>query len=89
MLPFLKKKHQAGVIVETKERPTDQPKKHQEDQGLMACAYDLIAAVEAKDTQRVAAALKAAFQICETEPHEEGPHIEPHSYDAQNIKAVE
>lgn len=87
MLPFLKNKHQqTGVIVQN--RTPDEPK-DSEDQGLMACAQDLIDAVHSKDAKRVASALKAAFEIADSEPHVEGEHVEPHSYEAQNRKAAE
>lgn len=91
MLPFLKKKQQTGVIVKTRqpdEKP-EQEENEQEDQGLMVCAQDLIDAIAAQDVKAVASALRAAFQIADSEPHEEGEHTEPHSYDAQNEKAGE
>jgi len=46
-----------------------------EDQGLMACAEDLIKAIHAKDTSATASALRAAFELCDSEPHDEGPHL--------------
>ncbi len=90
LLPFLKnKQQQSGVIVQN--RTPDEPK-DSEDQGLMACAQDLIDAVHAKDAKRVASALKAAFEIADSEPHVEGEHLDessPHTYEAQNRKAAE
>jgi hypothetical protein len=93
MLPFLKKKHQTGVITQTRQPDEDKEPKDSEDQGLMACAQDLIDAIQASDSKRVAAALRAAFEIVDSQPHEEGEHTDeeapfPHSYDAQNIKAA-
>ena len=41
---------------------------------LMAAAEDLISAVNMKDASAVADAIKAAFQVCDMYPHEEGPH---------------
>lgn len=41
---------------------------------LSACAEDLIDAIHSKDPQAVAHALEAAFQICDSQPHEEGEH---------------
>ncbi len=42
----------------------------------MAAAEDLIAAIANKDASAVADALYAAFEYCDEQPHEEGPHIE-------------
>ena len=90
MLPFLAKKAQnAGIIVQ--ERQADEKPDGQDedkDAGMHAAAKDLISAVHMKDTKRVAEALRAAFQIADSEPHEEGEH-EPHSYDAENEEAGE
>jgi hypothetical protein len=92
MLPWLKPKSQTGVIIQARKPDADKEPKDSEDQGLKACAEDLISAVESKDSSRVAAALRAAFQICESEPHDEAEDTDkpsPHTYDAQNIKASE
>lgn len=72
MLPFLKKDQDASVSapVETVERDHDETYG-----GLHAAADDLILAVHAKDTKGVAAALKAAFELCDSQPHEKGEHI--------------
>lgn len=82
MLPFLKKaKLQTGVIV--KERsPDEKPEENQEDSGLEDCAKELISAIEMKDPKAVARVIKDMFQITDSEPHSEGEHIEPHSYEA-------
>lgn len=45
-------------------------------EALHAIAEELIEAIHAKDAAGVASCLKAAFQECESEPHEEGPHEE-------------
>lgn len=54
---------------------------------IESCAMELIIAVHLKDVKAVAEALKNAFDILESIPHVESAHVEPHSYDAQNIKA--
>lgn len=83
MLPFLKKAKEApavGIIVKTRtpdEKPEQEEPSLQED-----LAQDLIEAVHAKDAKSVVEAAKALFQSFDKEPHEEGEHIEPHSYDA-------
>lgn len=83
MLPFLKKARVAGLIVEQR-KPDGKleeqaPGQDDGDEGLRACAADLIKAVYAKDEAAVAAAFRAAFEILEMQPHAEAPH----SYDAQ------
>jgi hypothetical protein len=93
VLPFLKRKEASspGLIVKTR-TPDEKPEENQEDDSsaaIHACAQDLILAVHSKDVKRTAEALTAAFEILDSMPHEEGEHINPHSYDAQNQKASE
>lgn len=45
-----------------------------EDHGLEMAAEDMIRAYDANDKKALAAALRAAFQILDSEPHVEGPH---------------
>lgn len=86
MLPFLKAKpQQTGVIVQAR-KPDEGKEKPAEDQGLMACAQDLISAIETKDAKAVASALRAAHEICEGGESEDSEEPSPHTYDAQNIK---
>jgi hypothetical protein len=75
MLPFLKKNQEVGVSgpVEVKKREPDEDSDYDYDM-LESAAEDLISAVHSKDTKAVCSALRAAFQICDLEPHEEGPH---------------
>lgn len=92
MLPFLKLKQSpvAGLII--KKRSADQPEapeEPKEDYSIEDCAKELINAIHAKSESSVIAALKDIFQKLEKEPHEEGEHINPHSYDAQNEKAAD
>lgn len=68
MLPFLAKPKQAGAVITTI-RPSDHEKK--EPSGLELAAKDLSDAVEAKDIKRIAAALKAAFDILDSEDEAE------------------
>lgn len=75
MLPFLKKHHDAGVsgtIVKTRE--PDNKEENLENDGLESCASDLIMAVHAHDIKGVVEALRNAFDILESIPHEESPH---------------
>ena len=95
VLPIFKNKQKqvAGLII--KQRAPDEKTEGQEPEendsaaAIEACARDLIMAVHAHDIQGAAEAMKAAFEILEASPHEEGEHTEPHSYDAQNKKAAE
>lgn len=78
MLPFLAPKKQAGVIIAKRVGDKTEPmhEEGEEDPGLMAAAEDLISAIHAKDAKAAAQALKAAFEVCDAYPHEEGPHVE-------------
>lgn len=91
MLPFLKKKnaHQSGVIINDRQpdQDTDNTEEIDHEGMLDACAQALITAVEDKNVPGVREAIRDMFTIMESEPHVEGEHIEPHSYEAQNIKA--
>ena len=73
-LPFLKKKtQQPGIAVEYRS-PDDDESEPNKDEPLEACAEDLIRCVASSDKAGVAKALRAAFDILDSEPHEEGPH---------------
>lgn len=75
MLPFLKKSKEAGVQgpVDSIKREHDEDKE-QEFDAMEAVAEDLINALHSKDIKGAAAALKAAFEIADSQPHIEGPH---------------
>lgn len=89
LLPFLKSKQAqtAGLIVKTR-APDEKPEGQEDDSSaaIHSCASALITALHARDTKGVADALKDAFDILGSMP-EDSEHTEPHSYDAQNIKA--
>lgn len=80
MLPFLKPKQVAGLIlsrrkpdgaVETEKMEGD------EDQGLSACSAELIRAIHAKDESAVSSALESAFEILASrEPKQDSPEEE-------------
>lgn len=74
LLPFLKnKRKETGVIVQ--ERSPDAPESDEgDDTGLHAAAQDILRAISDNDSKHLALAIKAAFDICESYPHEEGPH---------------
>jgi hypothetical protein len=75
MLPFLKHNYEgsASAPVESVERKPDE--ESEDYDALESAAEDLCHAIEAKDYKAAAAALRAAFELCDTEPHKEGPHI--------------
>lgn len=90
-LPFLKKQSMAGLIISHRKpdgSKEEEKTEGQEDQGLISCADDLIRAVHSKDSQAVSSALRAAFQILDSEPHNEGEHLNE-DYDSQNEKAAQ
>jgi hypothetical protein len=84
-LPFLKRNNKdAGIAgVMTIHRNPDKEESHEEHDGVHMAARDLIDAVKADDVKGVAAAMRAAFEIMDSEPHVEGEHVEPHSYESQ------
>lgn len=72
MLPFLKRTQDAAASapVETIQREPDEGAEYD---AIESAAEDLCRGIEAKDYKAVAAAIRAAFQMLESEPHEEGP----------------
>lgn len=73
MLPFLKNTKEASMSEDA------DPVKRKSDDGedydsLEVAAQDLCDAIHSKDSKAVAEALRAAFQICDLEPHEEFDH---------------
>lgn len=77
MLPFLKPRMQTGLTVSIRKPDGGSEESHtegEEDAGLDSCSEDLIRAMHSKDAKGVTAALKAAFEILDSMPHEEGPH---------------
>jgi hypothetical protein len=78
-----RRKPEGGIEAPSEEAPAEDA-----NESLHSASADLLAAFHAKDVKAISAALKAAFQICDSEPHSEGEHVNPHSYDAQNAKAA-
>lgn len=101
MLPFLKLKQSgvAGLIMKNRapdehkaeggEVKEEKKEESEHSESRMACARDLLRAIESKDAKGIADALYDAFTIMDSEPHVEGEHVSPHSYDAQNKKAAQ
>jgi len=74
MLPFLKNTKEAGVSgpIESIERKSDN--EDEQYDVMEAAAEDLMNAIHAKDVKAIAEALRAAFELADSEPHMEGPH---------------
>jgi hypothetical protein len=74
MIPFLKHSKEASVAM-----PADTIERKPDDGSdfdpLESAAEDLCNAIEAKDYKSAAAAIRAAFELLESQPHEEGEHI--------------
>lgn len=78
MLPFLRPKAQVGITVKTRPSDSDdtQMDESSDSEGLESAMEDLCHALDAKDYRRAADAFKAAFDMLESQPHEEVPHTE-------------
>jgi hypothetical protein len=74
MLPFLKQKQEgsASSPVESVKREPDED--GQEYDSLESAVADLFDAYKSMDNKAGAAALRAAFDILENQPHEESDH---------------
>lgn len=75
MLPFLKNSKDASASspVESIKRESDGGEDH--DYGLESCGHDILEAIKANDAAGIGAAIKAAFDILDSQPHKEGPHV--------------
>ena len=75
MLPFLKAK-KMGSVVGVAVNPDGQSKStgpiDEMDPGLMSAAEDLLSGIAMKDAAAVAEALRSAFYLLDSMPHEEG-----------------
>ena len=77
-LPFLNKKKQvsgSGIVTEYRgpDEAEEAPEPYNESD-LKDCAAALMHYIQANDAEGVARALKEAFELCDSAPHEEGPH---------------
>jgi hypothetical protein len=81
-LPMFEKKKASSVILERRgKRPMEVNMEiaapgADMDPGLMEAAEDVLRAINEKSPMDLARALLAAFEICDSAPHEEGPHME-------------
>lgn len=74
MLPFLKHNQDASASspIESIKREPDEGADYD---SLESAAEDLKQALDEGNVKAIAAALRAAFELCDSEPHEEGEHI--------------
>ncbi len=80
MLPFLKQKPAAALII-SKRTPDDPAGKTEHAAGdeyheLEGICEDILRAIESKDAKALAMAIKDAFEVADSYPHEEGPHTD-------------
>jgi hypothetical protein len=78
MLPFLKNRKEpgmAGVTTLYRKKDEDAKEDNMHESGIRAAAKDLCDAIRSEDYDAAAKALRAAFEIFDSEPHSEGPHI--------------
>lgn len=79
MLPFLQKHKSGGIasVIMSKRQPDGSigqasPESSEEaPDGLESAAQDMIDAMEKKDVKALASAIRAAFDMLESEPHDE------------------
>ena len=79
MLPFLKPKQVAGLIIEHRSPKGDKAEESvdSDDQELLeSCMQEIIKAIKEEDPAQAARAFKLACQIVDMEPHKEGPHTD-------------
>lgn len=75
--PFMSKKKTVGLIVEHRQPDGNIQESHStddEEHAHIAAAEDILRAIKDNDPRHLALALKAAFEIFDSEPHVEGPH---------------
>lgn len=75
MLPFLKRSQEASSSgpVESVTREPDYEDDSEFD-SLEIAAQELLDAIDKKDVKAMATAIRAAIELCDSEPHTEGPH---------------
>jgi len=64
----------ASPVPDHIERKPDEPKDEEFD-SLSSAMHELHSALNSKDYKSAAEIFKAAFQLCEDEPHHEGEHV--------------
>ena len=82
----MKKEFKQSGVITSQRKPDGGKEEQQEDQGLEVIAQDLIHGLETKNEKVIIAALRAAFEIFDSEPHKEGPH--ENDFEGQNALAA-
>lgn len=73
MLPFLKNNKEAPASSDA--APVMRKPDDGEDFDMLeSVVEELISAIHSKDIKSACSALRTAFQLCDSEPHEEGEH---------------
>lgn len=81
MLPFLKDKKEAGMSTKPELDKIDRKPDEEEDEdhdvvdSLEGAMQELHSALNAKDYSGAAEIFRSAFELMDSEPHEEGEHI--------------
>jgi DNA-binding GntR family transcriptional regulator len=78
-LPFLMKPKVSSTTIVEHRKPDEtvgEDSPDSNDEGLNSAASDLIDAVHSRDVKGAAAAMRAAFELMESQPHEEINHDE-------------
>ncbi len=74
-MPLPYSNYRDGAASQPIEVEKREPDEAQEYDVLEAAAEDLCKSIEKKDYKAIASALRAAFELLDSEPHEEGPHV--------------
>ncbi len=74
MMPF-QNKREASSSAPADRMPRQADGQDQDDYGLQVAMQDLMDALTRQDAKAACEAFKAAFQLCDLQPHEEGPHL--------------
>lgn len=72
---ILKKRKPSGEI-DLGDTSAEDDQSDSGDEALNAAASDLLNSIHLKDLTGVASALRSAFQVLDSESHEEGPHFD-------------
>ena len=79
MLPQIRKRNLATIIL-AKRKPDgsieEKPEDPKASEGLASAFSDVVKAIHAGDMDAGASALKSFFEICDSQPHEEGEHLD-------------
>lgn len=74
-LPWLRKKQMTGTSVVKRSEGGSMDEMSSDEEGLRSAASDLLSAIKGDDVAAVASALRAAIEICDAYPHEEGVEV--------------